>query len=359
MKFMGVEELKPGMKLARPLYNKKGVLLVDRGASLSTQNIENVKAFGLLGMYVLEPAEPLAPISEEDREYERFEISTGFSIQEELMKMIRGKKASLLPSIASTIIKKYGHLDDKINIYQNLRSMDDYVSRHCLNVTILCAMITHVMNVRIEEQLQIVEAALVHDIGLLKAQTDGNLKREEMLGVSSGLIQPRIEALNLLDNSISDAVPIKRICTQMLRAQENIRLKGEVGLSGKMLLGTKILMVANCYDEMTAVDFEGKAESEVRALLEFQEHTEWYDKEVVNALIASVNILRTGVSVILSTGEKALVVAENHGDVLRPTVLTFQDNQVLNLALADNRYIRIVDVMKTLDNRYIIDRDIV
>ena len=58
----------------------------------------------------------------------------------------------------------------------------------------------------------------------------------------------------------------------------------------------------------------------------------------------------------LSTGEKALVLNENEENVLRPTLVSFRDNSILNLSLPENEDIHIVDIMKTMDNRYIFSK---
>ena len=76
----------------------------------------------------------------------------------------------------------------------------------------------------------------------------------------------------------------------------------------------------------------------------------------VMALIRSINILPPGASVELSTGEKALVLNENDENVLRPTLVSFRDNSILNLSLPENEDIHIVDIMKTMDNRYIFSK---
>ena len=89
MKFVETENLRTGMRLARPIYNKKGVLLFERDSRLTSQAIDSVKNFGLLGVYVLEPAEPLPPMTEEDLEFERFQVMCGFSIREEQEKLRR------------------------------------------------------------------------------------------------------------------------------------------------------------------------------------------------------------------------------------------------------------------------------
>lgn len=49
-------------------------------------------------------------------------------------------------------------------------------------------------------------------------------------------------------------------------------------------------------------------------------------------------------------------MSENEENVLRPTVVSFRDNSILNLALPQNEDIQIVDVMKTMDNRYILKK---
>ena len=73
MLFVKNDDLKVGMRLAKPIYNKKGVLLYDRNSKLTQQGIDSFQNFGLIGLFNLEPAEPIPPMSEEDMEFERFQ----------------------------------------------------------------------------------------------------------------------------------------------------------------------------------------------------------------------------------------------------------------------------------------------
>lgn len=355
MEFVRMENLKAGMRLARPIYNKKGVMLYERDTKLTNQGIDSVKNFGLLGMYILDPSEPLPPMSEEDLESEHFQISTGFVIQEELEKLKETEKQTKIETIAGMIIKKYGHLDEKITLYQNLRSQEDYISRHALNVATLCAMITHVMNIRLEEQTQTVQAALVHDIGKLSVSHEFLYAKEPSEEIMREIRDKQSAGLDILEHAFRNGAMLKRICAQAARLQESIDSEEEKLSGGKLYVGAKILLVANRYDELTAMDLQGKAESEVKALQEFERYPDIYDEEVVDALIKSVNILFPGNSVELNTGERALVLNENPENVLRPTVLTFNDNMILDLSLRENRDFHVVDIVKTLDNRHIMD----
>lgn len=357
MNFLEVEDLKMGMRLARPIYNKKGVLLFERDSRLTSQAIESVKNFGLLGVYVLEPAEPLPPMSEEDLKSERFQVMMVLSIQDELSNIIETQKTYRLPTLVSTIIKNYGGLNEKINFYQNLRSRDDYVCRHALNVAMLCAMIAHAMNINAEGQVQAVTAALLHDIGKMQVPPEflfdhGN--REESTNIIYKMQQQGLE----LVETVEDA-QVRRICMQAVRAQYDFSYNKKIDDNRKLSTLANILLVANRYDELTAMDLQGNSKSEVKALQEFLNFPALYDEDVVDALISCINILYPGVSVELNTGEKGLVLAENPADILRPTLLSFKDNSILDLSLRINSDIFIVDIMKTLDNRYVMDMETV
>ena len=179
MLFVKTDELKKGMRLARPIYNKDGVLLYERNSKLTIQGIISIKNFGLIGIFILEPAEPVPPMTQADIDFERFQTMYVFSIQDELDKILQTKRLYKMPTIAANIVKSYGHLDKKINFVQNLRSKEDYLYKHSLNVAILCAMITHKMNMRLDEQADTVQAAIVHDIG--KLTVPKNIKGKDIL----------------------------------------------------------------------------------------------------------------------------------------------------------------------------------
>ena len=73
MQFVKTADLKPGMRLAKPIYNKMGVLLYERDTLLTMQGINSIENFGLIGIFILEPAEPVPPLSREDLEFEQFQ----------------------------------------------------------------------------------------------------------------------------------------------------------------------------------------------------------------------------------------------------------------------------------------------
>lgn len=358
MIFVKREKLKVGMRLARPIYNKNGVLLYERNSKLTSQSIDSIKNFGLIGLFILEPAEPVPPMTQADIDFERFQTMCVFSLRDELDKIIQTKKSSKIQVVVSSIIKNYGHLEKKINFVQNLRSKEDYIYKHSLNVAILCAMITHVMNLPVAEQLEVVHAATVHDIGKLAASKALTEKEELNASEKEGMRAAEAAGFELLESVFSSSPNIKRICAQSAKNLENLE-KGENSDNMKMVAGAKVLTVAETFDTMTAMRYDKEPASEVAALKYLLENPKYFDKKVVNALIEAINILVPGVSVELNTGEKALVLVANPDNILRPTVLCFGDNSIIDLS-NERIYgdLEIADIMKTMDNRYIMDTEL-
>ena len=358
MLFVKTDELKKGMRLARPIYNKDGVLLYERNSKLTIQGIISIKNFGLIGIFILEPAEPVPPMTQADIDFERFQTMYVFSIQDELDKILQTKRLYKMPTIAANIVKSYGHLDKKINFVQNLRSKEDYLYKHSLNVAILCAMITHKMNMRLDEQADTVQAAIVHDIG--KLTVPKNIKGKDILTQEEqeAVRMAQIQGHNLIDIVFSSSPNVKRICAQAQRALESLE-SGEDISSMKTVKGAKVLAVAETFDTMTAMQVEKAPDSEVAAIKHLLENPQVYDSDVVRALIRSINILAPGVSVELNTGEKALVPNANEQNVLEPMILMFGDNSIVDLS--DREMfgdLEIKDIMKTMDNRYVMDIDL-
>ena len=349
MIFVKISDLKNGMRLARPIYAKTGVLLYERNSKLTSQAIESIKSFGLIGMFILEPAEPVPPMTQADMDFERFQTMNTFSIKEELEKIKKTGHPSKIQIIVSNIIKVYGHLDKKINFVQNLRSKEDYIYKHALNVSILCTLMASYMNVKVSDQNECVTAAIIHDIGMLLVPQELLDKEDKDDDDIRTITAARTKGYDIIESAFSSHPNVKRICLQTASkadSRENV----------KMVDGAKILAVADTFDSMTAMQLDKPPASEVAAIKYLIENPEKFDKESVDALTRTINILSPGVSVELNTGDKALILAENQENILKPMLLNFRNNTIMDLSNElDYGDVSIVDAMKTMDNRCIMD----
>lgn len=359
MIFVKSDELKVGMRIAKPIYNKSGVMLYERDSKLTAQGIVSIQNFGLIGVYVLEPAEPLPPMSEEDVEFERFQAMAVFTIKDILDAVGKQKEPEQLYQLSNQIIKSYGTLYHKINFIQNLRSVEDYVYKHSLNTAILCALMSKQMDLEFKEQLDIVVAAILHDIGTLLIPIA--LRKKPVLLLTEEE-QKKINTYYMAAyqmyarDSYLDA-GVRRILTDIMQRIHQVGNKPE-STSEFADPEIEILRTASTFDQLTAMNYQEEPASDVAALRFLMDEENGYMPETVDALINSINILEPGVCVELTNGDKGLVLTAGV-DVLEPFVLSFRDNKIYNLGekeVADQMQIK--DVMKTMDNRHVVEPDL-
>lgn len=356
MYFIKIDKLKKGMKLARPVYNKNGVLLYDINTKLTKQNVNSIKNFEIIGVYILEPTEPNVVLSEDDREFERFQTVSVFALKEQLELIIDHQGGRKIEQLSANILSKYGKAKNKINFLKNLRSTEDYAYKHSISVAILSAIISAQLDMSYMEQLNIVTAALLHEIGR-------TMVPQEVLKKGSKLTKEEIYIVNKCEIDGNELIQhdfdIPSL-TRIMLAQNLKEINGKGKKDIKLLDGTKVLRVADVFDTMTSMGLAGEPYSDVMAVRYLLSKTEDFEERVVGALLKGINILNPGVCVQLSTGERGLVIRENDDNILRPMVLGFRNNRIYDLR--DNisfGNIQIYDVLKTMDNRVPIDREAV
>lgn len=357
MIFVKTDNLKPGMRLAKPIYNKSGVMLYERNSKLQSQAIVSIRNFGLIGVYILEAAEPLPPMTEDDIEFERFQAMSIFSIRDILNDVSNKKKPQELYKFADRVLRSYGSLHRKINFIQSIRSKEDYVYKHTLNTTILCAMITYKLKMEFTRQLDVVVASLLHDVGTLliplnlRHKNISELSEEEVAKVNTY----HTTALQMFAENKNLSIDVVTIVTDIIKKLHPGVVKSEA-VPASMSLGAQILKVAYVYDNMTAMSFEGEPHSEIMAIRHLMENTKEYLPEAVNALLESINILTPGTCVELMNGDKGLVISTNNSNILEPFILSFRDNKMHNLADKNEpKELKIKDIMKTMDNRHVVN----
>ncbi|MBR1865613.1 MAG: HD domain-containing protein [Lachnospiraceae bacterium] len=346
------DDLRVGMRLARPIYNKRGILLYNRNDKITKQGIESVKNFGLIGLYILEPAEPLPPMTQEEMEFERFQTMAVFTIREDLDAIMDGEAPVNLMKQTDELVRRFGNLYHKIHFNQNLRSQEDYVYKHVLNVAILAALISHRAGFGVVEQAEVVVAALLHDLGKLSLPLSLRGKMENLTGEERDTVAKSVVGgIDRISNSFKMPSGVKSTLVQLCQLQY-LPEKPPESISNAV----KVLMVANAYDEYTAMQLDVDPHTEVEAVRMLQSHPDQYDPEMVAHLLNSIKILYPGVCIELTNFEKGLVLAENDRDILRPVVLGFEHNQVYDLDIASTyKKIQIKNIMKTMDNRIKVD----
>lgn len=359
MQFVESKNLKPGMRLAKPIYNKMGVMLYERDTLLTPAGIKSIENFGLIGIFILEPAEPLPPLSEEDIQFEQFQTIYMFRAKEIMDKLQEKKEPDTLSYLVENIISRYGTLDHKINFTQNLRSSADFVYKHAISTAILATMIANAMHCTASDKMNITTAALLYDLGYLfvprKILDKDDLERTEE--DDKFIEECRKKGFALLDPDGNRYGLHQEIFTIIHQVHVSLATKNQEDLkSKKFSRAAKILIVADMYDKLTAMSLNQPPISEVATIRYLREYPERYSSNVVSALAHCIHILPVGCSIDLSTGDKGIVLMENPQNFLAPVVLNIRDNRIYDLSnpMVASK-VQITDIMKTMDNRIVID----
>lgn len=358
MQFIRSAELRPGLRIAKPIYNKDGVLLYERNSRLTIPAINSIRNFDLIGIYILEPAEPVPPFTREDLEFEQAQTIYLFKLKELFEKIYKRQPLDKLEPLVDDIIKRYGNLTHRVNFNQNLRSAHDFMYKHATSVSILATMIGQHIDMPEEDFKSLITAALFYGFGYRFLSKNVMDKDEEFTEYDNKSKQSALEkGINYLNVS-TDPIPF---LPKALRVAEyyilsnNPERKVEHPTEDVLLLA-EILKVAVEFDMMTGMIMGHKPESEIIAMNSLRERKGKFNETIVNILAQCIHIIPAGSSVDLNNNEKAVVLVENQKNYMQPVILRLRDNNVYDLSdPVVNRRIQIIDIMKTMDNRIEID----
>lgn len=360
MRFIKTDDLKPGMRLAKPIYNRNGVLLYERNSQLTMPGISSVKNFGLIGIYILEPAEPVPPLSQEDLEFEQLQTVYMFQLRECADLILKRKKMVPLHPLLQDILKHYGSLRHRVNFNQNLRSSEDFMYKHAISTAILTAMVTSQLGYTIQKQMTMTAAALLYDFGYRYVPKPILEKGMDLEAGDQDIIQQSLERgleyMSMYRNDYDFFPRALALMQAYVYADHPDRLTATPDDDLRFMV--QVLRVADQFDQMTAMNIGHDPVSEIMAMQHLMEHPDRYHPNIVTALAECIHIVPRAASVDLSTGDKGIVLVENPKDFMRPVILRLTDNKIYDLSRAkDYREVQIVDIMKTMDNRIAVDED--
>lgn len=360
MKFVKTDDLKAGMRLAKPIYNKNGVLLYDRNSTLTAPGIVSIRNFGLFGIYILEPAEPVPPLSREDLEFEQLQTIYMFKLRECFSTIEKRKKIASLPALLTDIMKHYCNLNHRVNFNQNLRSGEDFVYKHAISTAILVAMMSAQLKFAPQKQMAMITAALLYDIGYLHVPKATLEKSNELSAADRDIIQKALErGLEPLSMYRNDFEFFSRsLALMQAYVYADFPEKFTARPDDELQQMVQILRVADQFDQLTAMSVGHDPVSEIMAMRTFEKDTDHFPPDITSVLAECIHIVPQAASIDLSSGDKGIVLIENTKDFMRPVILRLSDNQIYDLR-QDHvyKYLQITDIMKTMDNRVQMDKE--
>lgn len=320
MRYISIKNLTPDMVLATTLYDNNDNVLLKANHKLTPHNIKRIKKLDYDGLYIYEDEEIAVHnelISEQTRintlrALKRLNIEKCLYLANEIVDEIRCSDSMLVETI-------------------NLSSYDNYTYIHSINVDVLSVITGIALGLTDNQLRNLSQAALLHDLGKTSIPKEiinkpGALTEEEYEEIKK---HPYYGYELLKDNDNIASVVRNAVYSHHENEDGTGYPRGLT--SDKIHLFAKIIHIADVYDALTAKRIYKDPLNPADALEYMMAHAgTMFDKTVLEAFIRHIAPYPVGTSIILSTGQKALVVKNNEEFLTRP-IVKLDNGTVINL----------------------------
>lgn len=283
MEKMTIEQLYPGMILARSIYLADGRILCPKKTEISRTAINKFKEIRLPAVYISSGSEsvvqdPVSDATRSDLSHTLAKIDNDFRA---------GRKVHLshCKHIINTMIDEVLANPGNLPIINEIRVLNDNILGHTVNICISAVKIGVILNYERTQLFELALGAFLHDIGMIKIP-------EEVLNRIGGLTDEEVRMIQThpkigydLINQIGD-IPKT---TGLVAYQHHERLNGKgypKGISGTEIHEfSKIVAVMDAFDSMTTEKLYRKAKPVPEAIQNLKNLKGLeYDPKVVDAL---------------------------------------------------------------------------
>lgn len=316
-----VSSLKPGMIVAKTIYNSDGTILISAGIALKDTYIERLSERGIEEIYI--KTDETVDIVIQDVIQEKTRMDAKRVMQETMNRIGLGKRihTQKIFAIVDRILDDLLSNPDILVNLSDIRSVDEYTFSHCVNVCVLSVLTGAAMEYSRDELRTLGMGAILHDIGKTMIPKEilnkpGRLTKEEYEIIKK---HPQFgyEILEEYPN-INDLIRLV-----VLTHHERFDGKGyPFGLKGEEIHEfSRIVSIADVYDAMTserAYSKKNMPHKVLEYLISMGNHQ--FDYEITKIFIRHIAYFPLGTVVRLSTGDIAVVISNNKNYPYRPTV---------------------------------------
>ncbi|MFZ5641784.1 MAG: HD-GYP domain-containing protein [Bacillota bacterium] len=343
------ENLAPGMVITRAVYAHDGTLLLPPGTELETAHLKQLRESGINAVQVKNRNQ-----SRRDGKHSGTKQAALHTVKSVFRKLTLKDivEAGSVKSAVSDIL--YQVVRDR-NIMAHLtdvRSLDNYVFTHSVNVCMLSLLIGFFMRLPGEQLKKLGMAALLHDVGLHYIPQDLLCKKGELAPEEFETVKKHtIYGYERLKRSRRIPAAAAQVAWQHHERSDGSGYP--FGLMGTDIhLFARIVAVADVFDALLADRPFRKAFSPHQAVEIIADNSGQFDAEIFSIFINNVVIYPLGSVVRLNTGDVGVVVDMNKSSQTRPVVrliCTSEGNRVASMFeidLSKSRDTYIVQVLK-------------
>ncbi|MBO8137962.1 MAG: HD-GYP domain-containing protein [Desulfotomaculum sp.] len=329
MRRISIDYLKPGMRLARSICSS-GQVLLKEGVILTEKYISKLKQINVPAVYIYD--ELISELEVEDVIADETRLKAISNMKKFFKKDTANNsvKNIIVPNELFNSINEI--MDDLLsnrNIMVNLsdiRSVDDYVFGHSVNVCVLALITGIAMGYDRRRLYNLAVGAMLHDIGKIKVPKNildkpGKLTKEEF---------EVIKKHSLWGYEILKANVNINITSTVAVYQHHERYNGQgypQGLKGKQIHEfAQIVGLVDMYDAITANRVYRKAYPPHEAFEMIAGSGDYlFRYDIVKAFLNHVAAYPAGTVVQLNSGETGVVLETEKGMSLRPKIKVLFD----------------------------------
>ncbi len=335
MRYMPMAKVETGMTLGQDIYNGEGRLILGKHLMLNYDNLQELLKLGFPGIYI-------------DDEFTEDLMVTQVirpEVKREALKMVHDlfldnknlpMEQKNLQEVVMNVMEEVLNNGDVMCNMLDIKTYDDYVYFHSVNVAVLSTMIGAACNLNKEELDILTTSALLHDVGKRFVEEDVLNVRRALTEVERIMIvqHPKLGYDFLKENF--DFLP--EVYDSVLEHHEWYNGCGyPMRRSGSEIpLYARIIKLADVYDALTSKlpYHEPVSPSEAVEYIMANAGAE-FDPELVDIFMRKIAVYPVGCEVSLSDGRTAVVMENYKEFILRPKVKIIPTGEVIDLKSDD------------------------
>lgn len=332
-----IEEIKPGVVIAKDIHNHNGVMLIPKGTVFSGDLIKHLENTGVKEIYTddydQETQEAITDFQKklfiDDIICENTKIQAHKQIKKTMLRFNTMGKLQIgkINLIVESIIEQLLSKRDIVLSLSRLRSIDNYTYEHSLNVCVLSLILGIDLNV--DKQLLSIlgTGAIMHDVGKVVVSEDILKKPSKLTDDEFEEIKKHTEyGYQILKNSdvSEEAAGIA------LYHHEKYDGSGynRNFIGDRIPLFSRIVAVADVYDAMSNDRVYKKKLPPNLVYKEIARLTgKHFDAAVIEMFLKHLSIYPVGTGVVLNTNHKGVVLAQNKFLPESPIIRVFKKDK--------------------------------
>ncbi|UVI31651.1 HD-GYP domain-containing protein [Paenibacillus spongiae] len=334
MRKVNILSVKPGDRLARPVFREDGNILLGVGVELNDRFIERLIMIGVDVLYIDDPLtgdiEPTTAIS--DSTHKRATDAV-YKTMTKLMDQPNLKGRTIAPELGRTFRSVFSEMlqdlitrEDVMVSLTNIQVTDAYLFQHSVNVAILSGIMGLAKGYNRQQLEELGMGALLFDIGMTKVPRP-LLNKNTTLTLDERLIMEKHaeDGFNIIRAQHDISLLSAHCAFQHHERYDGSgyprRLKADAIHEYAQIVG-----LADVYDALTSPRPYRRRYTPTEAIeFLFAAGNTYFDLDLIKTFCKHISIYPVATTVLLSSGQVGVVSANNPLAVHRPTVRVLRE----------------------------------